>query len=276
MNMCKHVEQVKGNELKSHMNLCTEMDSLELKRFLEREAVLNTFIISDIEHYGFNSSCQKIYKISTDEGIRAVFLKFFHNLIIYGDVSAMKKHDFEIVLTDEITTIMGPFETVINFSKSIGKNHKILKKNFLILEEDIKFERKDIKVLKAEEKDIDELYDFIISFPEFREVYKEREMLRNRICKKEGIDLFIRNKGEIIAHINSAATNSRTAVLGGLCVKGKMRGRGYAKYLISQISEQLSCKGKTPCVLEDFGCKSSVFRQVNFKKINEYGICIIL
>ena len=63
---------------------CTVEDKDRLTAYLKEEAVYNTFLLADIDDFGFEESFQTVY-VDEDQGkIRGVYLCFYQNFLCYA------------------------------------------------------------------------------------------------------------------------------------------------------------------------------------------------
>lgn len=62
---------------------CTEKDKERLLAYLKEEAVYNTFLLADIEDFGFEESFQTVYMDEEQGEIKGVYLCFYQNFLLY-------------------------------------------------------------------------------------------------------------------------------------------------------------------------------------------------
>ena len=80
------------------------------------------------------------------------------------------------------------------------------------------FEKPMANLRIAKLDDVDDIYQFLMSFPEFVAPYGEKAMIVNRITNNEGIHVLFEENGKIIAHGNSAAKTEKILYAGrNLC-----------------------------------------------------------
>lgn len=227
---------------------CTVKDYDKLMNYLEKDAVIHTFIISDIEIYGFDKPYQKVY-INEDENniCKSVILRYYNNLIISGedkwiDIEFIEK----IIISQGIKNIMGSADLVKKLYDSNQEAYIYSEKLFYTMSNDLKL--KDCSdVSKAELGDADDIYNFLMSIDEIKGMYSEKSMLLNRISSNEGEHFYLKDGDRIIAHANSAATTKYTSIIGGISVAKDLRGNGYGKKIVSAVCKSIVEKSITPC-----------------------------
>ena len=100
---------------------CGEEDRERLKEFLNEKPVYHTFLISDLDKYGFDKDFQTIYMQEEEGRCIGVFLKYFYNLIVAGEDQELDHEAVSRLADDKITTIMGNAEVVQNIANRVGR-----------------------------------------------------------------------------------------------------------------------------------------------------------
>ena len=92
-------------------------------QYLKAEPVYHTFLLSDLECYGFEHEFQQVY-MQEKEGIcEGVVLRYYNNLILSEFIEKPECKKIAELVTSEITTVMGKGENVVCTSK-----HEIVRK----------------------------------------------------------------------------------------------------------------------------------------------------
>ncbi|MEG0050981.1 MAG: GNAT family N-acetyltransferase [Terrisporobacter sp.] len=255
---------------------CTSSDYEVLIKYLTQESVYNTFLIADIENYGFCYEHQNVYmQKDVNEKCCGVFLTYFNNLILSGDAPVLNYEFIQGLITDKITTVMGKAEILKKLSETYKEKSKYIEKNMYILPNDEKlFEENETKI--GNEDDIQRIYDFLMTIPSFKELYGEKEMLINRIKNNEGVHVYIEEEGKLVAHGNSAASTNYSSMIGGLCVEGLHRKQGLFKKVVSRIGREILKQNKIPCIFVDDNQQYSIFPQLGFEVYGKWGVLQII
>lgn len=265
----KHVEQVKGDTV---IRKCKEEDRTKIVEYLQKEPVYHTFLLSDLECYGFDREFQQVY-VQEEAGVcEGVVLRYYNNLILSDFERTPKCEEIAKLVTSEITTVMGKSEIVEQVMGQVDKHWTITRNTLYVHQHMKKFPKKGGTIRKAGKEDIDSIYEFLMTFPETRSLYAEKGMIENRISGTEGFHIIMENKGKIIAHGNSAAAADQTCMMGGICVAEHMRGQGCAKEILHTLCEEIRRQGKIPCIFAAEKERYSIFEELGFEPYGKWGV----
>lgn len=256
------------------MRRCDDNDYCMLMEYLRKEPVYHTFMIADIERYGFDKDYQTIYVQDANDGYSGIFLKFYNNLIVSGVEAELDFDKVEALVTDEITTIMGEAELVRRISASLGKKHEYEQKELYVLREPVytgEGEALDGRIRLAELADVDRIYDFLMAIPQLKPLYSRKDMLWNRLNNREGIHVILEDQGRIIAHGNSAASTDNTVMLGGIGVMPAYRRKGYALGIMKRLCIEIQNEGRVPCIFAGKGALGALCRKLGFERYGFWG-----
>ncbi len=254
------------------IRLCSEQDRSTLIEFLNQEPEFHTFMLADIQQHGFHQEYQKVYLQADSGQCQGVFLTFYQNLLVAGDAEKIDYAAVAALADDRITTIMGNAEIVQRTARQLGGHFTVVRNNLYVHRMD-ETESPDCQEIRiATEHDIDQIYSFLMSFPEFRGLYGEKGMLENRIRNGEGIDIVMEKNGRIIAHGNSAASAEKTSMLGGICVEESYRGRGYAGKIVRTLCKLVHAQGKMPCIFVPEAEGLTILTENHFSVHGKWGV----
>ncbi len=234
-----------------------------LHTFLNEKPIFHTFLLSDIAQYGFSEPFQKVYVQEQDGKCQGVFLTYFQNLILAGIPDLLDYEKIATLVDKNITTIMGNAEIVTNLVKYIPQKTNIVYHNMYIHQKPAQITACP-QLHYATLADVDRIYAFLMSFPEIKHLYAQKEMLINRLQHKEGIHIFLEQDGQIIAHGNSAANAEQTCMMGGICVAEAYRGQGYAKMILQALCHDIQQQQKIPCIFAPEQKAYSIFPALGF------------
>lgn len=254
------------------IRVCNDKDEKRLLRFLKNDSMLHTYIIADMERYRFDKPYQTIYMIEENDHCEGVFLKYYNNLIfsrIQGDIDP---EEISKYILPEITNLMGELEIVKRIAGYLKKSGCMTVNNLYAQKKTVKkcdASLPDVRIAKL--KDVDAIYDFIMGFPEFAEIYAKKQMIENRIQNGEGIHVLLEKNGEIIAHGNSAASTDEACFLGGICVASGERGRGYAAGIMQMLCNEIHKQGRIPCIFAPEEKEYTIFPRLHFEICGKWG-----
>lgn len=226
---------------------CDDNDYELLMQYLKQEPVYHTFMIADIETYGFDKEFQTVYVQESDSGCSGIFLKYYQNFIVAGKEEEIDWKAVVPLLTDEITTVMGRAELVRRIDREWDRKHVYEQKELFVLE-DRAWDKAGSQVRTAGLEDVDRIYEFLMGIPQLKPLYFRKDMIENRIRSGEGNHVVIEKEGRVIAHGNSAASTDQTVMLGGIGVSPSHRRLGYASQIMEHLCAQIQKENRIPCI----------------------------
>lgn len=251
--------------------ICDHKDTDILMEYLLKEQILNTFIIADIEIYGYDKEFQQVYmNLNKSGACTDVVLRFHNNLILSGAKETMDFNFVATLLTDDINNIMGEGELVLGFKEEMDIEGNYIEKKMYTLDNTEKLiPHSEIQI--ATLSDVDNIYDFIMTHEEINFLYKNKDMITNRISSGEGMHLIMKREGEIIAHTNSAAGTNVSAMVGGVSVKKEFRNIGLGKAIVSEICKYIIEDKKQPCLFSAQERDHNLFLELGFEEYKKWG-----
>lgn len=250
---------------------CKEEHRKLLIRFLKQDVVFNTFILADIDNYGFDSPFQEIYMKQKGDECNFVYLKFYNNLIISGEPEEFDIEFAEDLMREGISIVMGRNNLVCQIAEGCKNYFNHTKKVLYQLEMKENLLKEDGTVQIASEKDVERIYNFLMSIESFKALYSSKDMIYNRIRNGEGIHAFIENEGEIIAHGNSTAKSEFSYMIGGVGVKDSFRNQGLASKIVSKLADNILAEKKIPCIFSEKSKGQSFLGRLGFMEIGDWG-----
>lgn len=250
---------------------CGEEMREKLLRYLEEETVYNTFLLADICNFGFDKEFQTVYAEVEAGDILGVYLTFYQNLIIYS-----KKDLINVEFLSELFTCWAPSVVMGKFSnvkavEELLPDFQMEEKQLYLLKDDSGLMEENEHDIQAVPGDEDDIYKFLMEFPQLRTLYASREMIGDRLKNQDGIHYYREEKGRIIAHVNSAAKSNKTMMIGGVAVDPEYRGQKLASALVSRICRRILKEGKQPCLFSDRNEEHNLYTRLGFGKIGIWG-----
>lgn len=89
------------------IRLCEEKDRGQLLNYLQENPIYHTFLLADMEQYGFNHSFQQIYVQEENGECQGVYLRYYHNLILAGEPDYIDGRAVAQLVNGEIRTHNG-------------------------------------------------------------------------------------------------------------------------------------------------------------------------
>ena len=167
---------------------CTNEDKELLLAYLKDEDVYNTFLIADIESYGFEQEFQKVYMEISKGQCRGVYLTFYQNLIIYSKENEINITFLQNLFIDfQPDIIMGKLECIEKLEELLIIYHKEIK-DLYVLPTTTWSKNSELKISAATQYDVDDIFTFLQEIPELKSLYTSKKMIADRIDSKTGID----------------------------------------------------------------------------------------
>ena len=218
---------------------CTEKDKEQLLAYLKEEAVYNTFLLADIEDFGFEEPFQTVYMDEEQGEIKGVYLCFYQNFLLYCRENEVNISFLEQLFSDYIPdVVMGKTQTV-QIVQRILTEHVLESRDLYLFADEACLEKENPEIRAAGMEDVDDIFAFLQSIDELRHLYTSKQMIADRIEKNCGVHYIIRRDGKIIAHANSAAQCEATTMIGGVSTAPKERGQGLGGQVVSRLCRDI-------------------------------------
>lgn len=243
-----------------------------LLHFLEQQPLLNTFLLADIERYGFHNPFQQIWADWRGGIPSAVYLRFYQNLILYGhgqgiDLAFVRR----ITAQYGILVIMGPGEDMAALAPLAGEGWKAVDKGLYALNGEEKLPPATGHTLQpATCDDVDTIHAFLQGIEGFGSMYASRQMLADRIATGDGIHILLKRDGRLLAHANSTAASHTSVMLGGVATLESARGQGYASAVVAALCRRVLAEQKRPCIFSDAPLGHNLFERLGFERLGSW------
>lgn len=245
-----------------------------LLTYLEKEPVVNTFFLADIEAYGFESPFQNVWIQWENSRPSAVYLRFYQNLMVYSSENQIST-DFICHIAEkyDIMVIMGCGTTIqLLRHADFDSNWKYQHKKLLSLDFAPKFVPAVSGLRNAQVQDVNAIYSFLQKIEGFAAMYGSKEMLEQQLVSQEGIHLILEKDGEVVSHANSTVATRHTVMLGGVATRADMRSRGLASAVVCELSRMMLEKGLVPCVFSNAQSEHDLFRQLGYVYVDDWDM----
>jgi predicted GNAT family acetyltransferase len=248
----------------------TDKDHHQVLAFLSEEPSINLFIIGDIEAFGYDSEFQEIWaEFDEMKNIKAVLLRFHQSFIPYakgefdtrGFVSIMKRYTQPFSLS-------GKSDIVEEFV-SLG-DLQLGKKKVMFFAECLNDEflrSNDVVFNKASIKDVDQLLELRKSIEEFQVSSDARDILVQSMESNTARTYYTAENGVMTSCVSTAAENSMSAMIVGVCTRKEYRRKGLATAIMQKLFQDVLDEGKTLCLFYDNPAAGRIYKRLGFKEI---------
>lgn len=247
-------------------------DHVEVMNFLKQEASLNLFIIGDIEAFGYDSEIQDLWGSFKDSGeITAVLLRFHNSFIPYASLDTeLPVKDFADIMKDfpEKIFLSGKSELVSMFEGIEGLNLGQKQVTYFAECTSPDFIGETNAVVKeANLEDVDRILDLRNSIVEFVPNPNARKILIESMVNKTGRTYYAEENGIMAASASTAAENSISAMIVGVCTHKDHRRKGMATAVMQKLFRDVMDEGKILCLFYDNPEAGRIYKRLGFKDI---------
>lgn len=249
----------------------TEIDNEKVMSFLKKEAAFNLFIIGDIEAFGYNADFQEIFGFYREENdLSAVLLRFHNSFIPYGKPDTLPVRDFaEIIMAyPEKVFLSGKSELVEKFENieglALGKKQVTY---FAECTTDAYLEETKYKIMKANTTDVDRIIDLRSGIEEFHPNPNAREIFLQSLETGTGRTYYMEDEGLMVASASTAAENSMSAMIVGVCTHKDFRRKGLATAVMQKLFKDVMNDGKQLCLFYDNPEAGRIYKRLGFVDI---------
>lgn len=250
---------------------CTKTDEKRLIDYLRKDAVYNTFLISDIKEFGFDRPFQTVYMAEEDREVKGVYLCFYQNFILYCHEHQVDRGFLERLFSSwQPDVVMGAAEDVRGVRELLPE-YTMEEKDLYLLEHPDRLISPEEDIEQAAETEAEEIFRFLQSIPQLKHLYTSKVMIEDRLRYQKGVHCVIRRDGRIAAHGNSTAEADDTVMIGGVGTAERYRGQQMASQIVSEICRQILQKGKKPCLFTTQEEKHNLYRKIGFEEVGKWA-----
>lgn len=246
-------------------------DNKKVMDFLKGEAAFNLFIIGDIEAFGYDSDFQELWGFfGEDHGLSAVLLRFHNSFIPYAKTGTVPVKEFSEIIKsypDKIflsgkSDLVGEFENIRGIE--LGKKQVT---HFAACNTDEYLDQTDCEIKKANNKDVDRIIELRAGIEEFHPNPNARKILLQSMESGTGRTYYLKHNGQMVATASTAAENSMSAMIVGVCTHNDYRRRGLATAVMKKLFKDVMNEGKLLCLFYDNPEAGRIYKRLGFVDI---------
>ncbi len=251
-------------------------DQDSVLEYLYQEVNFNIFSIGDIEAFGMETDFQRIYGEFDDASkLISVFLRYRDNAVYTSYNLNFNVEYLKIFDNDPFKFLSGKAE-LVELIEPYLKDYKKQSTYFCKATHMTKaYEPNELIKKLTRKKDIEKLYDLLMTIDEFNYKNTEKEDYVNQKLnsKKMGITLFIEKDKKFISSVATTAETTKNAMVVGVATDEKYRHQGYASMLIEALMyEYLILKDKELCLFYDNPSAGKIYMKLGFKPIGKWNM----
>ncbi|CAM4023428.1 GNAT family N-acetyltransferase [Mesobacillus thioparans] len=247
-----------------------DTDNEAVMMFLKEEPALNLFIIGDIEAFGYESDFQELWGFFHKGELSGVLLRFHNSFIPYAKNDRIPVKEFSDIILKYSGKIFlsGKSELVEKFEGIPGLD--LGKKQVTYFAEcstDSFLEDTDLEILTAVPEDVDRIIELRGSIEEFFPNPNAREIFLQSLKSATGRTYYVEKDGKMAASASTAAENSKSAMIVGVCTHKDYRRKGLATAVMQKLFKDVMDEGKILCLFYDNPEAGRIYKRLGFVDI---------
>ncbi|PFG11899.1 GNAT family N-acetyltransferase [Bacillus sp. es.036] len=251
----------------------TEKDHHQCLSLLTPHAAENLFILGDIEAYGYDQPFQKLWGDFSEDGtLRAVLLKYERNYIPFAPAEFDAEGFAQVISNDTSFLMMSGLKRVTNhIQPHISHSPHSSRELFYAKCESVEqLSLKNIEeVKKADLNDLNKIHSLHNKIDEFDATETVEEKQRNQ---EKGLSrtYYIERDGQPVSAASTAAENSQSAMVVGVCTLPDYKRNGYATTCTSKLCFEVLHEGKVLCLFYDNPDAGKIYKRIGFQDIEKW------
>ncbi|MCM3573995.1 GNAT family N-acetyltransferase [Mesobacillus subterraneus] len=246
-------------------------DNERVMDFLKDEAALNLFIIGDIEAFGYDSDFQELWGFFGEEhDLSAVLLRFHNSFIPYSKTGTIPVKEFSKIIKSYPDKIFlsGKSDLVEKFENipgiELGKKQVTY---FAECNTDEFLGQTEFEIKQANIEDVDRIIELRAGIEEFYPNPDAPKILRQSMETGTGRTYYLEQDGQMAASASTAAENSMSAMIVGVCTHKDYRRKGLATAVMQKLFKDIMNEGKSLCLFYDNPEAGRIYKRLGFVDI---------
>ena len=253
----------------------SEVDRSILMNYLNKEASINLFMLSDIERFGFESEFQELWIQYLENEIGGVLLRYHDTFILASNTKMDYEEVVDLLSHYTVGVISGKQALMDDFYPLVEDQYTYKSMQFAELTNKERLIPCKLPLKEAQKEDamkIAEAYGQVDAFKSLysQDVNQRYQQILNRITSGEGRHYFYKEKEQILCHGNTAAESESAAMLGGVFTLEGVQRQSYARQLVSELCRKLLDEGKKVCLFYSGEGPEALFKGLGFKDIDKW------
>ncbi len=264
-------------EWKNLIKKLTSANEQELNELLKPEALLNLFILGDIENFGYDSDLIDIWGEYNEDSseLIACLLRFERNFLPYSKTENFNTQGFaEIIKEYENFNISGIPRVTKQFEKYIPDLIEKRHDSFFgkCNNASMMNANREVIIRSAKAEDVAEIITMRTEIKEFGEREESEELVIRQLEQGSKRIYYIEQDNRVVSVVESSAENSFSAMITGVATLDEYRGNGFASTLMKRICCDLLAEGKTPCLFYDNPVAGKIYHKIGFEDVSDFAL----
>jgi predicted GNAT family acetyltransferase len=264
-------------EWKNLIKKLTAANEQELNELLKPEAILNLFILGDIENFGYDNDIIDIWGEYNEDSseLIACLLRFERNFLPYSKTEHFDAQGFANIIKEyeqyNISGIPRVTKLLENFIPDLKeKRHEsfFCKCNNASMMN----ANREVIIRSAKADDVSEIIEMRAEITEFGEREENEDLVIRQLEQGSKRIYYIEQDNQVVSVVESSAENSFSAMITGVATLAEYRGNGFATTLMKRICCDLLAEGKTPCLFYDNPVAGKIYHKIGFLDVSDFAL----
>lgn len=253
----------------------TADDNTFVMSFLRRESSFNLFIIGDIENFGYESSFQDLWaEFDADNNLCAVLLRYYRYYVMYAPAEYDAQGFADIIVHDNAMEMVSGKQVVLDsLAETLPVAHR---RDFYFAElADATMLDGTLRadaVEKVSLNDVEDIFRLYAMIDEFNSTPSSNAAFRKNMASGSGRTYGYRVDGSFVALASTAAENSLSAMVVGVCTHPEHRNRGYATLCVTALCREVLNERRTLSLFYDNPKAGAIYRRIGFRTIGMWTV----
>jgi predicted GNAT family acetyltransferase len=254
----------------------TESDRGAALNFLGLEPAYNVFATGDIENFGFDADFQEVWgDVDATGGLRSLALRYHNNYIVYAPDGRFDVEPIcNLLRSDDREWLVSGKEAVMDRLSAELDLAGIRRHTLAALDDDARlpapFPSTGVEWIGID--DFDQVIALRETIREFQALPGSADALRHNMETGAGRTNVVRLDGKVVASASSAAENSRTAMIIGVCTEESRRRQGFASACVADLCRTLLAEGKTVCLFYENPKAARIYKRLGFRDLGRWAM----
>lgn len=262
----------------------TQKDNKQIMELVLPKASINLLIIGDIEMYGYETDFQELWgDFDNNNNLRGILLRYDNDFIVYGLAGYDAKGFVEIIESYENHGVISGEQEILKCVQPYLQDNYHNKATYFAdcRKETLKLSgQQDLRtrVKCATPEEAIALAELTCGIEEFRLTVKNVDEQAQRIVKsiqdQAGRYYYIKEAGKLVSMVATAAENSKSAMLVGVCTIPEYRNKGYTTAIMSNMLQDLLKEKESVCLFYDNPKAGSIYKRSGFVDIGMWTMLV--
>jgi predicted GNAT family acetyltransferase len=244
----------------------------ELIDFLSKEPALNLFILGNLENNGYDAEiCEFWGDFDADGNFRGVLNRYRDFFVVYG-LEGYGANGFARLIEawETVTDISGGRSVLEQLQSHLTADWSSKEAYFAEVTADTlkgsEHSGLSKRVKRAKAEDAMRIAKILSQIDEFseRDLNTLAERLEQEICEGMTRSYYLEEQGEMVSQVQTAAENSKSAMLVGVCTLPKYRKQGYTTAILSRMLTDLLVEKESVCLFYDNPEAGTIYKRAGF------------